>query len=497
MRLPDRTTAATHKDRAHYHPHGTDSGAHGRPGFVWLPLLFWVVCIAGCAGKTSPAEEAAEASGEESVAVRAEAAQIRSIAQWIQGLGRCEALLDRSAAFTPAADGKVHQILVAQGDRVTAGAPIVQLDSTLAEATLAEKKAECDALQASLRLLRALPRREEQTSYQLAIDTANAAVEKAAALVERLQPLRERGEVSQMQMFEAETALKQARLQQQSAEVQLKIAMLGPRPQAVEEAEAKIATAEAAMTVAKTQLELLTIRSPIAGVVDSITCRPGQTVAAGASIGEVVDARQVCAEIWLPPADRRLARVGQKATVTCSELKRTAAESGNAGDDAMAGRVIFVGSVVDAQSGNLLVRLLVDNAQGRLAIGQTVAAAIAVNEKTDVLAVPLKAVEDLGDGPILNVIRADKSVVLHPSLGVKDKQWVEITGTDLQAGEPVITEGGYNLPDDTPVTARPMTTNEKQAATEPPDDSGDNQAALVEPPRGRTPSSESSAEPSP
>ena len=32
-----------------------------------------------------------------------------------------------------------------------------------------------------------------------------------------------------------------------------------------------------------------------------------------------------------------------------------------------------------------------------------------------------------------------KSAALHPELGIKDNGWVEVTGTDLKPGEPVIT----------------------------------------------------------
>jgi hypothetical protein len=41
--------------------------------------------------------------------------------------------------------------------------------------------------------------------------------------------------------------------------------------------------------------------------------------------------------------------------------------------------------------------------------------------------------------------------VLHPQLGDSQGGWTEVAGTDLKAGEPVIVEGGYNLPEKTAV----------------------------------------------
>ena len=77
--------------------------------------------------------------------------------------------------------------------------------------------------------------------------------------------------------------------------------MIGPRPEAIAEAEGKIKTADALVAFSQAHLDYHTIRSPIDGVLDSLTCHPGQTIAIGSPIGEVVDTRQVFAVVWLPP----------------------------------------------------------------------------------------------------------------------------------------------------------------------------------------------------
>ena len=67
------------------------------------------------------------------------------------------------------------------------------------------------------------------------------------------------------------------------------------------------------------------------------------------------------------------------------------------------------------------------------------------------LQVPAAAILDLGEGPVLNVVRDGKSVSLHPEVGTAHAGWVSVSGTDLKEGEPVIVEGGYNLPEGTAV----------------------------------------------
>ena len=87
-----------------------------------------------------------------------------------------------------------------------------------------------------------------------------------------------------------------------------------------------------------------------------------------------------------------------------------------------------------------------------------VSAGITVNEKAGVLAVPVAALMDVGDGNVLNVVRDGKSQRAQPELGIRYQKWIEIGGTDLkeplQPGEQVIVEGGYNLPEGTAVTLK-------------------------------------------
>ena len=227
--------------------------------------------ILGC--RNEPAGSTGEDDGR--VVVRAVAARRLKMVDRVSGIGRCEALPDRLATLTPLVEGRVEKILAARGQEVAAGQPIVQLDTTVAHAELAVKDATHDSLIASLALLKSLPRAEEQQTAKLAIADARIAVARAQSVVGRLRPLRARNEISEQQMFEAEQTLAQAEVQQQTAEAKHRVMMLGPRSEAVAEAQAKIDVAKKVVASSQAKLDLHIIRAPIEGLLDRLDCSPG------------------------------------------------------------------------------------------------------------------------------------------------------------------------------------------------------------------------------
>lgn len=423
--------------------------------------------IAGCAGKPAQAESKGDASADEAspLVVRAVPLELRTISETVSGLGRCEALPDRIASLTSAVEGQVQKILVKLGDQVAAGQPLVQLDSRIAQANLAEKVATRDGLNATLALLKAPPRPEELKSQEALIEQARLGKERAQAVVERLRPLLEKQQIPQSQLYEAEIALAQAKSQQESAEAQLRALKLGPRTEAVAEAESHIATADAQVASAKLQLDLYTLKSPIAGELDSLNCQLGQTLSPGAAVGEIVDTDKLTVAVWLPARAASRVKVGQKATVI-AESAGSSVQSSNS-DDVIGGDVTFVGHVADPQTGNLPVQVVIENPDGHFGVGQVVSVEITVKEKSDVLAAPAAALFDVGDGSVLDIVRDGKSVRVQPELGIRDKSWVEIAGADIKdapkAGEMAIVEGGYNLPDGTAVKIEEKAADEEKS----------------------------------
>jgi len=399
-------------------------------------------------------EGKAEEEPKGHVNVRCVPAQKRTFADTVDGLGRTEALPESLGSLTATVEGHVHKLLVTLGQTVKADQPILELDTTLIKTTLAEKKATLDSLKAALKLLKSLPRPEEAAPAKLAVEQAKVGIEHANDIVDRLRPLVSSPTqgASRAQLIDAQHALKQANLQRDTAEAQLNHLMLPPRPEAVEEAQAKIAIAEQAVANTEATLHLHTLRAPIGGVVDSLNCHPGQTLTVGTPVGEIVDTRRLFVTVYFPTRSARYIQVGQPAHIDLADGDRHDAESKDKKENELNGQVAFVGRVADMQTGNYPVRILVDNVSGRLRVGQVVKTTVTLRTDESTIAVPETALFDQGEGPLLAVIREEKIKLLHPELGTSQGGFVAVHKTDLKDGEMVVIEGAYNVPEGTSAT---------------------------------------------
>jgi HlyD family secretion protein len=408
-------------------------------------ILVVAMCVAGCGHGAHGGDQ--EGQPTELVDVQAEPVQTVRMERTVRGIGTCVPLPTHQVVITAGVEGIVSEILVADGDVIDVGQPLVRLDDRLAQLELAERDAGQVELQAALKLLKSPPRTEERRVAELEIERAKVAVELARTLLERLQPLHRRKEVSDQQLFEAEQRLRDTTLALQVAEAKYTVLLLPPKPEAVAEAEAKIARAEATTKTTKTRLGYFTLSSPRPGVVDELLCHPGQLLPLGAKAMEVIDTSELFAAVGVPPHDAALLRRGQEAHVVTlgTEL------SGETESDPITGKVAFVGVKADSDNGTVPVRVLLSNPDGRLRLRTVVSVEIVVEVISDALVIPASAIVMLEEGPTLVAVREGKAELLRPQIGLRRGGLVQVTAGGLKPDDLVVTQGGYNLPDGTPV----------------------------------------------
>jgi multidrug efflux pump subunit AcrA (membrane-fusion protein) len=190
--------------------------------------------------------------------------------------------------------GIVAQVMVKEGDRVTAGQPLAEIDARDAESRLAAARARVDtararvsAAEARVAQLVARPRAEDLAEAKALVDARTAALEDARGRLDRLLRVPDRGTTANEQpTLEFNVALAEANL----ADARAKYARveIGTYPEDlavarsdVRAAESEFAATEAELAQAITARELLIVRAPIDGTVLKLDTRPGEYKAAG------------------------------------------------------------------------------------------------------------------------------------------------------------------------------------------------------------------------
>ncbi|HEL3157455.1 efflux RND transporter periplasmic adaptor subunit [Stenotrophomonas maltophilia] len=219
--------------------------------------------------------------------------------------------------------------------------------------------------------------------------------------------------------------------------------------------QARAAVNEARAILARRQLDLryATVSAPIAGRIDQAL------VTEGALVG-VADAEPMAV---VQQIDQVYVDVRQPAA-QLESLQRSAAGGGElpvtiigAGGKPLSerGQMLFSGINVDARTGDVILRILVDNPQRQLLPGMYVRAKVPRGAPASALTVPQQAVlRSAGGQAYAWVIGGDGKAVIRTLEvdGSVDRQWLVRTG--LKAGEKVVVEGQERLQEGVVVDAR-------------------------------------------
>lgn len=214
----------------------------------------------------------------------------------------------------------------------------------------------------------------------------------------------------------------------------------------VDQRAAEFATARADAVNRRLNAERAELRSPIAGVVASMTAILGATVDPGTVLVEVVDPDQLEVVLDVPPDVARQLQPGMKAT-----LQSVATD----GDSLGSGVVRTISPLVDLAGGTVRIRLRVESGHSSLRLGESVQASILAGHTPNALVVPIDALVPEGDGFIVYVVDAD-GMVLHREVTVagRNARFAAIA-TGLAAGERVVTTGAYGMVDSATVGITP------------------------------------------
>ncbi|HOW27714.1 MAG TPA: efflux RND transporter periplasmic adaptor subunit [Elusimicrobiota bacterium] len=179
------------------------------------------------------------------------------------------------------------------------------------------------------------------------------------------------------------------------------------------------------------------VPSTLNGVVGKIYLDVGAHVTPQTPVALVVDQSQVRVKVDLPERYVGQIRQGQKAYLSVEAYP----------DKSFIGTVSRVSPVVDFQSRNSAIEVLVDNADRRLKSGMFAQVKLVVGRKASALSVPIAALQESSDGTAsVFVVSEGKAAQRSVRVGFRTKDFVEIS-EGIQPDDEVIIEGLYGLKD--------------------------------------------------
>jgi len=198
------------------------------------------------------------------------------------------------------ASGTVKTLLVAVGDDVTAGQPIVQLGTDTLELAVANTHNQLSTAQINLQTQQTNTQ-QALTQLQSQLASAQAALEAAQANADSARKVYALGGASKSSVDSARSQLAQAQANVASAQN-----AISQNQRAEQESlqQLKLAVAQAHNGVQQAELNLAnaTIRAPFDGRVASFAVSPGEYVGPSTSVATLVSARRQV-QLIVPPSD--------------------------------------------------------------------------------------------------------------------------------------------------------------------------------------------------
>lgn len=212
--------------------------------------------------------------------------------------------------------GRILKLGADEGDRVTAGQVVAELDPRDLELAHTRARAQAASSEKALAVLKAGSRAQEIRAGEAAFQQAKADLKLAQASRERTAQLVAQNFQSRQVLDTATDQLEVARAKLEQARQNLSLLREGARKEDIERATADLDSARAAADTAAQQLAYARLVSAIDGVVSVRLADRGQNVAAGQGVLRVAEISRPWVRVYLGEKDLPRVKLGQVAEIT-------------------------------------------------------------------------------------------------------------------------------------------------------------------------------------
>jgi HlyD family secretion protein len=308
----------------------------------------------------------------------------------VMGTGTLEARV--KTTLSPRLQERLAEVLVDQGDTVSAGQLLARLDDgelkrqvEVSEAALASAQATADRVRVDEVRAQAVERQAQQ-DHKRVTDLLATQVSSQSEMDKAIE-----------QLHVAESDLHRARA-------------------ATVEAQQQVNLAEKNLAYQKERLSFTRILSPYDGLVTRRDRDPGGVVIPGSSLLQFISTNEIWVSAWVDETTAAGLALGQKARVV---FRSAAGKS-------YSGAVARLGREADRETREFLVDVRVNELPANWTIGQRAEVFIETGRKSGALAVPPQFLQWRGGKPGVFVAERGKAVWRDVTLGLRGSETVEI-----------------------------------------------------------------------
>jgi HlyD family secretion protein len=347
------------------------------------------------------------------------------------------------ANITPRLIGVIRVLKVRKGDTVTAGTIL----ATIENRDLASQRDEAQAMvadaQANLDKARTgtLPTELERARGQ--VETARALLNQTQKVYDRRKSLFDQGAIPNRDLLVSETELSTAKTNFEVASRSLQLLTQQSQGQDIRIAESRVEQAKSRLATVTAQLQFADLRAPFAGVITEQFQYAGDLGQPSSPIFTLVDLSAVSARAQVPEAELARVNIGQRCQYS----------GGEKDSPIVTGTVSVINRSVDVQRRTVEVWCEIATPPATLRAGAFGSVAFETDRIQEAVVVPVAALqleEGTRKGSVLVVDGSNaahrREIEAGDLLGEK-----RVVLKGLKAGERIVIEGGYEVPDGTQI----------------------------------------------
>jgi multidrug efflux pump subunit AcrA (membrane-fusion protein) len=356
----------------------------------------------------------------------------------------------QQAVVTPKISSTIKSFAVQRGARVRKGQLLAVLENADLSAAATQSKGEYEQAEGAYVTSTASSIPEQIQKAELDASSSQAAANAQKQIVESRKELFQQGALPRRELEAAEVALAQAQSQYQQAQKVLDDLRRSGKEQAVKSAGGQFDAAKGKLLASQAALSYSYIKSPINGVVTDRPLYPGELATANQPLLTVMDNSSLIAKAHISQAQAVGLKKGAQAEI------RIAGQ-----DDPIPAKLSLVSPALDPGSTTIEVWVQAAKPPDSLRPGMTVEISITAGTAQDAVIVPNNSIFQTNDGANYVVVAGSDNVAHQKNvqLGIRGVTETQIT-SGVNAGESVITSGGYGLPDKTKIKIEAPEKNE-------------------------------------